>query len=519
MLFGLNIEPETIAPVPKNSSKLFSDAGGGAEVIKVGLGRSFLGSTLVTAVANVLVGAIALLASIPIQKLLHPSDYGLLGMVVFFVGLANILKDGGLSAATVQRKNFLEIHASTLFWVNVGLGLVAATTIAISGPLFAWIYSEPRLKPIAPLLAIPIFISSLSQQHLAILRRNLHFRSIAIIRVASAIISAGVAFGVAYVFRNYIAIIAMQITSGLLTLVGAWVAAKWMPKFRVNFSETLGFLGFGKNVTFFSIMVYFTRNLDNFLIGRQFGTIELGQYTRAYAYLLNPLSQVTSPVNGVLNSYLPKLLDEPAKFRRIYVKCIETVLLAACPIGIVAVSTADLLVEAVFGNAWLTSGQVIRVLGICLFAQPLTSLLGALFLSQDRSREMVRCGVWTSLVTVASFFLGLPWGALGVAVAYTSAFFLLQLPLAIYFSGGRGIVRSNELVSIIVSHLGYVFCALAITLSYRYWIFDQQESLLISLLVICVVSPIACAFVFTRKRALIIELVCLAKNFVFTRSS
>ena len=478
------------------------------------LKRSFLSSTASTTFANLFCSLIAFASAILFQKILSPDDFGVVGMVAFFVGIANLLKDGGLSSATVQQKEFSEVQGSSLFWANAFLGLIAAALIAMAGPFFAWVYGEPRLIGLAPLLALPILLSSFAQQHNAILMRKLKFKLLAIIQIVAALVSTSVGVWFLFRVRNYYAIIAIQITYSACTLVGAWLAAKWMPKLIFDFHATFGMLKFGKNVTVFSMMVYLTRNLDNFLIGRSFGAVELGQYTRGYAYMLRPLRQITGPINGVLNSYLPKILDSPNKFRRVYISCVEFVLLAACPLGLIAVSSADVLVDAAFGPTWAKSGTVIQILGACMFSQPLTTLLGTLFLSQDRSGEMAKCGAWTSGVTVLSFFVGLPWGAVGVATSYVVGFFLLQLPLAIFFAGSNGIITRLDLVRLAIRNLLFSISLLLVVFAFRFWLvpYLQSPNWMTLPLIGVLVFVIGCAAV-QEKRRLVFELIVLLKNF------
>src|SRR4051794_28163516 len=62
------------------------------------------------------IGSTAVLA-----RLLTPRDFGLVGMVAAVTGLVGLIKDFGLSAATVQRAELRHEEVSTLFWINVAL--------------------------------------------------------------------------------------------------------------------------------------------------------------------------------------------------------------------------------------------------------------------------------------------------------------------------------------------------------------------------------------------------------------
>src|SRR3546814_15223843 len=73
-------------------------------------------------------------------------------------------------------------EVSTLFWINAGLGMVAALLMVPLAPLLAWFYGEPELSSITLVLGIGFALSGLSTPHLALLRRQMRFSFLASIR-------------------------------------------------------------------------------------------------------------------------------------------------------------------------------------------------------------------------------------------------------------------------------------------------------------------------------------------------
>src|SRR5580704_3754332 len=65
------------------------------------------------------VGSLMILA-----RLLGPKDFGLVGMVTAFTGVLDLFRDFGLSSAAVQRSTVTEEQISTLFWINILVGVV-----------------------------------------------------------------------------------------------------------------------------------------------------------------------------------------------------------------------------------------------------------------------------------------------------------------------------------------------------------------------------------------------------------
>src|ERR1700741_1604882 len=86
------------------------------------------------------VGSLMVLA-----RLLGPKDFGLVGMVTAFTGVLNLFRDFGLSAAAVQRTTVTEEQISTLFWINIFVGILLGFLAVAAAPAIATFYHEPRL--------------------------------------------------------------------------------------------------------------------------------------------------------------------------------------------------------------------------------------------------------------------------------------------------------------------------------------------------------------------------------------
>src|SRR5256885_13626373 len=89
-----------------------------------------------------------------LARLLDPKDFGLVGMVTAFTGVLNLFRDFGLSTATVQRENVSDEELSTLFWINVLVGVVLALCALVFSPMVVRIYHEPRLLGVTMVLSL-----------------------------------------------------------------------------------------------------------------------------------------------------------------------------------------------------------------------------------------------------------------------------------------------------------------------------------------------------------------------------
>jgi O-antigen/teichoic acid export membrane protein len=119
-----------------------------------------------------------------LARLLPPESYGLMAMAMTVTNLAFLFKDLGTSAAIVQRKELTDELICTVYWLNLGLGLlIGLILVAAAFPIAAG-YKQERLIGMIMVLALVFPISSLAAVPQALMERESQFRVLARIEAA-----------------------------------------------------------------------------------------------------------------------------------------------------------------------------------------------------------------------------------------------------------------------------------------------------------------------------------------------
>ena len=132
-----------------------------------------IASGIVTLLAQGALFGLNLASIVVLARLLAPQDFGLVAMVATVMGFLRIFNDAGLSTATVQREDITHAQVSNQFWTNVALGGMASLILALSAPVVAWFYREPRLTGVTLALCISFLLAGSTVQHLALLKRQI----------------------------------------------------------------------------------------------------------------------------------------------------------------------------------------------------------------------------------------------------------------------------------------------------------------------------------------------------------
>lgn len=405
--------------------------------------RGGLVSVLARAVnAMVQVGSVVFLA-----RLLTPDDYGVVTMVIAITGFAPILVDLGTRDAVAQREKITPGEVSALFWISMAVGCGFALLVALSGPLLAWFYDEPRLVRIALVSSLTVLASALACQHQGLLRRAMMFRQVAMIEFVANVVGAGTAITMAFSGLGYWALVVRPLVTGVFTAIGVWCYCRWLPPKPTLTSGVKEMLRFGVNLTGFSFADFIGRYADSVAIGRVAKTQQLGYYRKALLVYEN-LLDLTISLHGVAAVSLSKLRDDLDELRRLWAKGLSTLSFYAMPaFGGMAVTSQD-LIHLVLGERWHNAGVLLSVLALRGIPHVVERTLGWLHVAAGRSDRWMRWGLIEAALQLVALFCGLPFGTMGVAIAYVITMFVIFIP-TIAFAGQPLGISARDVVRVI----------------------------------------------------------------------
>ena len=400
------------------------------------------------------VGGVVVLA-----RLLTPGDYGLVAMVTSVVGVAEIFRDFGLSAAAIQAKTLSRRQRDNLFWINTGAGGTLALVVAAVAPFLASLYGRHELVNLARSLSLLFLLNGMTTQFRADLIRHLHFFRIAIIDIVAPLVALVLGVVLAVAGAGYWALVAQQLATSVLLLIGAILFTRWLPGWPRR--EPMGALiRFGWHLAGSQLVGYLGNNADSLIIGTRFGATPLGLYNRAFQLLMTPLGQLRQPTTTVALPILSRLRsDIPGSDR--YVQRGQTALGLTLVTGLAfVVGAAQPVTEIFLGEQWLGVEPILRLLGVAGIFQTLAYVGYWVYLSHGLTSQLLRytfisVAIKISAIAIGSQFgvVGVAWGyAIAPAVSWPLSFWWLSRSSTIHvrplLTGGRRIVGICTVVGI-----------------------------------------------------------------------
>lgn len=320
------------------------------------------------------VKTVSFIVSIVIARILSPSDYGVIGMILVFISIANIFIDSGMSQALVQRKNRTESDMATAFYFNIVISIVCYSILYFCAPFIAHFYNVTELSSILRVLGLNIIISAFATVQRANLIARLDFKTIASVNLCAVMASGIIGIWMAYGGFGVWALVGQQMTSIAIGTIAFWLFGKWHPDARFSKNSFVTLWRFGSKLLASGIVSTIIREINSVAIGKIYRTCELGYYTRAVQTSDMVAMTTNEVINAVTFPVLSSLQDDREKMIDVYSKMLGMTAFFIFPIMTGLAVIASPFISVLLTDKWLPAVPLLQWLCFARMFTPISSL-------------------------------------------------------------------------------------------------------------------------------------------------
>lgn len=370
-----------------------------------------------TAVSNLFRYCTGFAISIVLARLLPPSAYGLIGMVIVVIGFAEVLQNIGLSEAIIYFRE--DTHFGKFFTISGTAGILLALACWAAAPLISRFYHEPQVTVLVRVLSLTLPLISIKSVSVAVLSRELRFREIAIVESVTSVGCGLVAIVLAWMGLGVWSLV-WNLT--LLTITQTLVFARYVrPRFTWHTGGTglTNLLRWGMPLTGATLLWQFYNNADYLVVGRMMGSEALGWYTFAFrlATLLN--DKISSVINRVSLPSLSSMREDRVQLIEHWFSVSRKLALVNFPLLTALAANSNELILVTVGPKWLPAALPLKFLCVTGALKTVLPLIPNVLSACGRTVTVFRYTLLSAIVLPLSFAVGCHYGGLlGVGVAW-----------------------------------------------------------------------------------------------------
>lgn len=312
------------------------------------------------------------LLGIVLARLLGPEPFGLVAIALLIIGLGNLVADFGLAAALVQQKTISDRDIRYVFTLQMLVGLLITLAIVVAAPWIASFFHSDDAIPVLRVMGSMFLIQATGQTATAMLRRNMNFKPLQIIALVSYLLSyLAIGLPMAWGGWGVWALVAAQIVQAVIysLAVNLHTSHSWMPTFKPDAS---GMFLFGSKTMASNLTSWGISCLDNVIVGRVFGVVNLGIYNRGMNLVSSPMGAFTSTLQGVLFPAYSRTNGQIEPARRAYLASVGLISVFLMPAFAAVAAIPDTMIAGLYGEHWM---QVALLLTPMALAMPVNAML------------------------------------------------------------------------------------------------------------------------------------------------
>ncbi|EOC1348771.1 MOP flippase family protein [Cronobacter turicensis] len=379
-----------------------------------------------SAISTVIIISLGLVQMTILARLMNGHQFGLLTISLVIIALADTLSDFGIANSIIQRKTISNLELTTLYWLNVGLGIVVCVVVFLLSDLIAGVLHNPDLVPLIRTLAFAFVVIPHGQQFRALMQKELEFNKIGAIETFSVL--AGFTFTV--ISAQYwpvamTAILGYLVNTAVRTALFGFFGRKiYRPGLHFSLASVSSNLKFGAWLTADSLVNYVNTNLSTLVLARILGAAVAGGYNLAYNVAVVPPMKLNPIITRVLFPAFAKIQDDIDKLRVNFYKLLSVVGIINFPalLGLMVVSNN--FVPLVFGEKWVGIVPILQLLCVVGLLRSIGNPIGSLLMAKARVDISFKFNVFKTFLFIPAIVAG---GHLGGALGVTLGFLLVQI--------------------------------------------------------------------------------------------
>lgn len=424
-----------------------------------------------------------IIIGIILARILHPEDFGLVGLMGVFFTIANVFVNSGFGSAYIQKENVNQVDASSIFYFNLVFSIFIYLIFWNIAPFIGRFYNSDVLINLFRVGSFVIIINAFSMMQISILTRDVNFKKKTLISIVASILSGSLGITMALYGYGVWSLVGQSLFRSFLSCLGLWMFYDWRPSLEFRFTSLKSMFGFSLWVLISNLFTTFFNNFYTLFIGKLFPMAELGYYSKAKGYQKMVTQQPAMAVQNVSFPVFSKFQKNPVELKRKMRKFLQSTMFFLSPVVVTLMLVAKPLFLMLLTEKWESMIVYFQFLLITGFFYPLHSLNVQVLNAQGKSKLNFNLVLIKNSFRIISLFLLFDYGILYIIYGEVVCS-LIGLLINSYYTGRLieyGFINQfKDIMRIIIIS--------AIVLFVSFWVAGYIQSNLLNFISISILS-------------------------------
>ena len=409
---------------------------------------------------------VSFVVSIVLARILAPSDYGTIAMVMIFVTLANVFVEGGFPSALIQKQNADKLDFSTVFYFSVFISIILYLILYVSAPYIAQFYGDDYeiITPVLRVIGLQIIIYGANSVQQAYVSKQMMFRKFFFSTLAGTVVSASVGLLMAYSGYGIWALVSQQMIMTVVNTLVLFLVTRKLPGLMFSFQRLNGLIAYGAKILSASLLTTLFLDLRSLIIGKVYSSNDLAFFDRGRQFPNLIVTNINSSIGAVL---FPKMSQEQNDKERVKQICRDSIRFGSfimIPLMMGLAVCAESVVRLLLTDKWIQCVPFLQLFCIIYMFYPMHTANMQAIKALGHSGTYLKLEIIKKTIELISLLLVMNISVTAIAVnmaVLTSLFTILNAYPNIKFLGYSFKEQMKDLlpsaiISIIMATIIYI---------------------------------------------------------------
>ena len=302
------------------------------------------------------------IVTIVLARILTPDEFGIIAIIIIFVNLANVIVEGGLTAALIQKKEADDIDFSTIFTSSLILSILLYIILFFLAPYISGFYDDNELIPIIRVLSLIVIPSSINSVQKAFISRYLLFGKMFVCAFIAVFISGIIGLIMAYKGLGVWALVAQTISNQII-----------VTKFIFCKKRFKNLFDFGWKIFVSNFIIALYEDIRGLLIGKIYQPSVLAYFDRGKQFPSLIMGNINTSIQTVLFPAFSAEQDNLNNVKKMMRTATQVSCFVVFPLLLYLFVSAEPLVKVLLTDKWLPAVPFIRIFAIAFILMPIQS--------------------------------------------------------------------------------------------------------------------------------------------------
>lgn len=369
---------------------------------------------------------IQFVVSILLARMLLPSDYGVVSMILVFTAIANVFIQSGFSTALIQKKNVDETDFSSVFYVSFLVAIICYVILFILSPYIAKFYNMPEITSILRVISLTLFFGAINSIQNAKISNEMKFKKLFFSSLGAIIVSGTTGIVLAYLGYGAWALVWQQLSNAIATTIILWFTSGWKPSLKFSFARVKSLFSYGWKILFSALIDTIYTNIYNLVIGKFYTSQTLGNYNKGEQFPKLIAVNIDGTISSVMLPAYSKEQDNRNKIKSMVRRSIVTSSLLLFPMMFGLAAVSEVVVKILLTDKWLGCVPYMQLLCIVYALYPINSANLQAIKALGKSGYYLKLEIIKKVIGIITLIITLPYGVfvmtlgqVGVAILST----------------------------------------------------------------------------------------------------